>query len=119
MIAYFIRNINMFKRKAYDKLLEWKNETKGTRAILIEGARRIGKSTVAEEFAKANYKSYILIDFSKASSSVKNAFNMLNDLDSFFMFLSLEFDTQLYTRESLIILMRYKHFPKLDKLLST
>ena len=92
----------MFKRKVYDQLLNWKNTSNGEKAILIEGARRIGKSTVAEEFAKRNYKSYILIDFSKASSSVKNAFNnFLNDLDSFFMLLSVEYATPLFERESL------------------
>ena len=61
----------MFKRKVYDKLLKWKNETQGSKAILVEGAHRIGKSTVVEEFAKNNYKSYILIDFSKTTNSVK------------------------------------------------
>lgn len=87
----------MFKRKVYDKLLEWKKEANGEKAILIEGARRIGKSTVAEEFAKTNYKSYILIDFSRVKPSVKDVFNnMLNDLDSLFMFLSLEFHTDLF-----------------------
>ncbi len=102
----------MFKRKINDKLLEWKNENNGTRAILIEGARRIGKSTTVEEFAKANYKSYILIDFSKASVSIKDAFkNMLNDLDSFFMVLSFEYNTYLYKRESLIIFDEVQTFP--------
>jgi predicted AAA+ superfamily ATPase len=103
----------MFKRKVYDQLLNWKNTSNGEKAILIEGARRIGKSTVAEEFAKRNYKSYILIDFSKASSSVKNAFNnFLNDLDSFFMLLSVEYATPLFERESLIILDEVQLFPK-------
>lgn len=103
----------MFKRKIYDKLLEWKKETSGSKAILIEGARRIGKSTVVEEFAKCNYKSYILIDFSKISNSVKEAFNnLLNNLDSLFMILSLEFDTHLYQRESLIIFDEVQKFPR-------
>ncbi len=103
----------MFKRKIYDDLLNWKNETDGKRAILIEGARRIGKSTVAEEFGKLNYKSYILIDFSKASSSIKDAFNnMLNDLDSLFMILSFEYNTYLYKRESLIIFDEVQSFPR-------
>lgn len=57
----------VLKRKAYDKLLAWKNECNGSRAILVEGARRIGKSTIVEEFAKNEYKSYILIDFAKVS----------------------------------------------------
>ena len=74
-------------------MLKWKNESKGETAMLMEGARRIGKSTIVEEFAKENYKSYILIDFSKVTNSVKEAFNnLLNSLDSLFMALSLEFD---------------------------
>lgn len=61
----------MFQRKIYSKLLEWKLESSGKTALLIEGARRVGKSTVVEEFARNEYKSYILIDFSKASKEVK------------------------------------------------
>lgn len=103
----------MFKRKIYDKLLKWKNESKGEAAILVEGARRIGKSTIVEEFAKENYKSYILIDFSKTTNSVKNAFNnLLNSLDSLFMVLSLEFNTPLYQRESVIIFDEVQKFPR-------
>lgn len=103
----------MFKRKIYDMLLKWKNNTKGSKAILIEGARRIGKSTVVEEFAKNNYKSYILIDFSKATDSIKVAFdNLLNSLDSLFMILSIEFDTPLYPRDSVIILDEVQKFPR-------
>ena len=103
----------MFKRKIYDQLLEWKKESKGKKAILIEGARRIGKSTVVEEFAKDNYKSYILIDFSKARASVKEAFdNLLDNLDSFFMVLSLEYATDLYLRDSLIIFDEVQSFPR-------
>ena len=109
----------MFKRKIYNKLLKWKNESKGETAMLVEGARRIGKSTIVEKFAKENYKSYILIDFSKVTNSIKEAFNnLLNSLDSLFMVLSLEFDTPLYPRESLIILTRYKNFLELGRLLS-
>ena len=103
----------MFKRKIYNKLLKWKNESKGETAMLVEGARRIGKSTIVEEFAKENYKSYILIDFSKVTNSVKEAFNnLLNSLDSLFMVLSLEFDTPLYPRESLIIFDEVQKFPR-------
>ena len=103
----------MFERKIYHKLLDWKNETHGEKAILIEGARRIGKSTVAEAFGKEQYKSYILIDFSKANDAVKNAFNNhLNDLDSLFMILSLEYKTPLFKRESLIILDEIQRFPR-------
>lgn len=103
----------MFKRKIYNKLLKWKNESKGETAMLVEGARRIGKSTIVEEFAKENYKSYILIDFSKVTNSIKEAFNnLLNSLDSLFMVLSLEFDTPLYPRESLIIFDEVQKFPR-------
>ena len=103
----------MFKRKIYDKLLDWKSTTKGTKAVLIEGARRIGKSTIAEEFGKNNYKTYILVDFSKASLSVKNAFNnFLSDLDSLFMVLSIEYDTPLFERNSLLIFDEVQNFPR-------
>lgn len=85
----------------------------GSKAILIEGARRIGKSTIVEEFAKENYKSYILIDFSKVTKSVKDAFNnFLDNLDSLFMVLALEFNTHLYERESLIIFDEVQKFPR-------
>ena len=63
--------MSMFQRKIYSKLLEWKQESEGKTALLIEGARRIGKSTVVEDFAKKEYKSYIRIDFSKASKEVR------------------------------------------------
>lgn len=66
----------MFKRKIYDKLLAWKQESAGKTALLIEGARRIGKSTVVEEFAKNEYDSYILIDFSTASKNVRELLKM-------------------------------------------
>ena len=65
------------KRKIYNKILDWKNETNGKKALLVEGARRIGKSTVVEEFAQREYKSYILIDFNKAKKKVKDAFDDL------------------------------------------
>ena len=77
------------KRKIYDKLLNWKNESNGKVALLIKGAKRVGKSYIVEKFAKENYKSYILIDFNETSDEVKDLFNnYLNDLDNFFMYLS-------------------------------
>ena len=80
----------IFKRKIYDKMLEWKKTSRGEKALLIEGARRIGKSTIVEEFAKNEYRSYILIDFNDASEIVFDAFNKyLIDLDTFFMILSI------------------------------
>lgn len=100
------------KRKIYKSLCEWKETTNGSKALLIEGARRIGKSTVAEEFGKNEYKSYILIDFNKASKKVKDLFDELSNLDIFFQGLSLEYNTRLYKRESLIIFDEIQKFPK-------
>ena len=103
----------VFKRKIYDKLLDWKKTSNGSKAILIEGARRIGKSTVAEEFGKNEYKSYLIIDFNDVSESVTDAFqNYLNDLDTFFLILSTEYRVQLYERETLIIFDEIQRFPK-------
>lgn len=103
----------LFKRKIYNKLAEWKKNAAGTKALLIEGARRIGKSTIAEEFGKNEYKSYIVIDFNKASETIKNAFkNYLNDLDTFFMILSSEYGVKLHKRESLIIFDEIQKYPK-------
>ena len=103
----------IFKRKIYNKLLDWKQTASGRKAILIEGARRIGKSTIAEEFGKNEYKSYILIDFNKASETIKNAFNQyINDLDTFFLIISSEYGIKLHKRESLIIFDEIQKFPK-------
>ena len=71
----------MFRRKIYDKLLEWKKESDGRTALMLEGARRIGKSTIVEEFAKNEYKSYILIDFAVASKAVRELFQDVSDLN--------------------------------------
>lgn len=103
----------MFKRKIYDKLLDWKNTAKGEKALLIEGARRVGKSTVVEEFGRKEYKSYLMIDFNDASETVIEAFqNYLGDLDTFFMVLSTEYRVTLHERESLIIFDEIQRFPK-------
>ena len=92
------------KRKIYDKLVKWKEETNGEVALLIDGARRIGKSYIVEQFAKENYKSYILIDFNQVGEDIKKLFdNYLNDLDTLFMYLSSYYKVDLYERESLII----------------
>lgn len=95
--------IILFKRKIYNKLLEWKQESAGKTALLIEGARRIGKSTVVEEFGKNEYKSYILIDFSTASKTVKELFEDISDLDYLFLQLQLQYKVDLHERNSLII----------------
>ena len=100
------------KRKIYKKLLLWKTETQGKKALLIEGARRIGKSTTAETFARNEYKSYILIDFNKASTKIKDNFANMNNLDLFFQTLSLEYGVKLFPRESLIIFDEIQKFPR-------
>ncbi|MBR6410429.1 MAG: ATP-binding protein [Clostridia bacterium] len=102
----------MFRRKIYDKLVEWKNESQGRTALLIEGARRIGKSTLAEEFAKNEYESYILIDFSIAPQSVRDLFEDLSDLNFLFLQLQLLFHVDLVERRSLIIFDEVQFFPK-------
>ena len=103
----------IFKRKIYNKFLAWKQDSRGKKALLVEGARRIGKSTVVEEFARQEYKSYILIDFAKTSEDVKRYFHQhLNDLDTFYMLLSVHYGVQLYNRESLIIFDEVQLFPK-------
>lgn len=103
----------VFRRKIYGKLLSWKNEAKGSKAILIEGARRIGKSTICEEFAKNEYESYILIDFAKKDKTVESYFiQYLTDLDTFFMMLSTYFKTKLVNRKSLIIFDEVQMFPQ-------
>ena len=92
------------KRKITEKMLSWKTADAGRTALLIDGARRVGKSYAAEEFAKANYRSYILIDFNEAGPEIVDLFNHnLRDLDSLFMYLSAAYQTELFERESLII----------------
>lgn len=92
-----------FKRKIYNELVEWKTHSNGSNALLVEGARRIGKSTVAEEFARNEYRSYILIDFSEASSGVRALFDDVSDLNYLFLQLQLQYSVKLFERESLII----------------
>lgn len=101
----------MFRRKIYDKLLEWKTESDGRTALLIEGARRVGKSTVVEEFAKKEYESYILIDFSRASKAVKELFEDISDLDYLFLQLQLQYKVDLHERRSLIIFDEVQQCP--------
>ena len=101
----------MFRRKIYDKLLEWKTESDGRTALLIEGARRVGKSTVVEEFAKNEYESYILIDFSRASKAVKELFEDMSDLDYLFLQLQLQYKVDLHERRSLIIFDEVQQCP--------
>jgi len=100
------------KRKIYDKILEWKLSCNGSRALLIEGARRIGKSTVAEEIGRNEYKSYVLIDFNNASKKILECFDDLTNLDVFYQNIALEYNKRLYPRESLIIFDEIQKFPK-------
>ena len=101
------------KRKMLDTLLEWKQESVGKTAILIEGARRVGKSHVAKLFAEKAYKSYILIDFNSTSEEVKDLFrHYLDDLDTLFMYLQARYNVKLHERESLIIFDEVQQFPR-------
>jgi len=107
----------IFKRKLYHTLLNWKNEG-GRTALLIEGARRVGKSTLVEEFAKHNYKSYVLIDFSIASNELKSLFiSYASNLNDFFFFLSSLTGQKLYERETLIIFDEVQLFPPARQLI--
>ncbi|MBO4322551.1 MAG: ATP-binding protein [Clostridia bacterium] len=102
-----------FQRKIYNRLLDWKAHSSKEKALLIEGARRIGKSTIVEEFGKNEYKSYLLIDFNDASDVVTNAFERyLGDLDTFFMILQTEYNVTLYPGESLVVFDEVQMFPK-------
>lgn len=101
------------KRKIYNDILKWKNESNGSTALLIEGARRVGKSYIVEEFAKENYKSYILIDFSKAPEEVKSLFdNYLDNLNYLFTYLSQYYGVKLYERETLFIFDEIQFCPR-------
>jgi len=100
------------KRKIYEKLLKWKKEG-GKTALLIDGARRVGKSYIAEAFAKAEYKSYILIDFNNTSNDVLDLFKShLSDLDTFFMYLSAYYNVKLHARESIVIFDEVQLYPR-------
>ena len=103
----------IMKRKIYHKLLEWKNLSNGSSAMLIEGARRIGKSYIAEEFARQEYESYILIDFSKAPKQVKEWFDIyLEDLDTLFLNIQLHYKKKLSPRKSVIIFDEVQDCPR-------
>lgn len=101
----------MFTRKIYNNLLEWKNKSQGKTALLIEGARRVGKSTIVEEFARNEYESYILIDFAFAPETVKSLFKDLTDLNFFFLQLQLHYHVNLFERNSIIIFDEVQFFP--------
>ena len=101
----------IFKRKIYEKLLEWKN-LNGSESLLVEGARRVGKSTIVQEFAKNQYESFLLIDFARTSEEIKEYFvRFNNDLDTLFMMLQNVYSVELKERKSLIIFDEVQRFP--------
>lgn len=101
------------RRKMYNRLLQWKKENEGKSALLLQGARRVGKSYIVEEFAKAEYRSYILIDFNLVDPQVRDMFlHDISDINTFFLKLTTFFNTKLYDRQSLIILDEVQLFPR-------
>ena len=101
------------KRKIYAELVNWKKNWAERTALLLDGARRVGKSYIAEEFARAEYKSYLLIDFNRAGTEVRDLFlHYLDDLDTLFMYLSNYYNIKLYPGESLIIFDEVQLFPQ-------
>lgn len=111
-ILILVEVMMYFKRKAYDKLLEWKKLYSEKYAVLLEGARRVGKSTIAENFAKNEYRSYIMIDFSKTTSNILECFDDIGNLNIFFLRLQAETGITLYEHEFLIIFDEVQLFPK-------
>lgn len=101
----------IFKRKIYDEMLAWKHDSQGETALLIEGPRRVGKSTIVQQFAKNEYRSHIIIDFAKASTEEKAIFNDISDLDFFFTRLKLLKGVSLYERESVIVFDEVQKLP--------
>lgn len=103
----------MFRRKAYDQLVSWKSTSNGKTAMLIEGARRVGKSTLAETFAQREYGSYVLVDFTTVTAEFRQILlDTRHDLDSFFLYLSATFGVELRVRDSLVIFDEVQLFPQ-------
>lgn len=102
----------VLKRKIYQDLLKWKNDSKGSTALLINGARRVGKSFICEHFGRNEYKSMLIIDFSKITNYVRDIFeNDCNDFDVFFSKLTAVYNVELFKRESLIIFDEVQFLP--------
>lgn len=101
----------VFRRKIYDKMLEWKHTRNGSTALLIKGARRVGKSTIAREFARNEYSSHIIVDFADAPAAVWTAVNNISDRDNFFMQLQFIYGVKLIERESVIIFDEIQRCP--------
>lgn len=102
----------IFKRKIYNELLQWKRTDEGRTAVLIQGARRVGKSTIAEEFATNEYETHILVDFAACSTEIRDLFNDVSDLNRIFMRLQLEYAVELKERKSVIIFDEVQLAPK-------
>lgn len=102
----------IFKRKIYDELLQWKRTDEGRTAVLIQGARRVGKSTIAKEFAENEYETHILVDFAACSVEIRELFNDVSDLNRIFMRLQLEYSVELKERKSVIIFDEVQLAPK-------
>ncbi|WP_175578308.1 ATP-binding protein [Bifidobacterium jacchi] len=108
----------MLRRKMLDKLIAWKHRANGCEAVLIEGARRVGKSTTAVEFGRTQYRSYLLVDFARLPQEVHDVFeNQRDDFDTLFMMLSAYYRTRLYERDSLIIFDEVQRYPAARELI--
>lgn len=102
----------ILKRKLYKRLLQWKNESNGATALMIDGARRVGKSFLCKQFAENEYQSHLIIDFGNIPQEIKDVFlNESSDLDLFFIKLSAYYDISLINRKSLIIFDEVQQFP--------
>ena len=95
--------MRVFRRKLYDRMLEWKRTSDGSTALLLKGARRVGKSTLVEEFAKKEYRSYILVDVADARTALWEAVNGISERNDFFTSLEFIYGVKLYERQSVII----------------
>ena len=102
----------IFKRKIYNELLQWKRTDEGRTAVLIQGARRGGKTTIAKEFAENEYETHILVDFAACSAEIRELFNDVSDLNRIFMRLQLEYSVELKERKSVIIFDEVQLAPK-------
>ena len=110
----------MFKRKIYDEMLKWKQEYAPKYALFLRGARRVGKTTLAEKLGREEYRSYILVRFDQTEDSINRLFtDSLRDLDMLFNTLQFAYNTRLYRRESLIILDEIQLFPQARQALKT
>ncbi len=102
---------HVFKRKIYDRMLQWKKESNGRSALLIEGARRVGKSTIVRQFAQQEYRSCLIIDFNFVSEEVLGYFDHLDDLDMLFLRLQNFYDVQLFDRQSVVVFDEVQRCP--------